>query len=224
MKRRLMEILACPLDKHYPLELHVFEDVSSTGLTAALSIEHSQAQQIRIVRGGYGANGYGTLCQYGITTALGDGGGGGSFHCENVQFGYNSVCDIFPGAPNHAIYIEGGESEDSAAFLLFTVPGSPRNSSGDWCVTVRNFTWMGNMLATDGVMVNWAHNAGLKLDSCQLGDGSKPGALKISAGVPTSTGLVENCMIYSSLPDPFTGNGKWKVRSSKLNGQPFSDQ
>ena len=26
MKRRLMEILACPLDKHYPLELHVFEE------------------------------------------------------------------------------------------------------------------------------------------------------------------------------------------------------
>ena len=26
MKRRLMEILACPIDKHYPLELHVFEE------------------------------------------------------------------------------------------------------------------------------------------------------------------------------------------------------
>ena len=26
MKRRLMEILACPIDKNYPLELHVFEE------------------------------------------------------------------------------------------------------------------------------------------------------------------------------------------------------
>ncbi len=26
LKRRLMEILACPIDKHYPLELHVFEE------------------------------------------------------------------------------------------------------------------------------------------------------------------------------------------------------
>ncbi len=26
MKRRLMEILACPLDKHYPLDLHVCEE------------------------------------------------------------------------------------------------------------------------------------------------------------------------------------------------------
>ena len=26
MKRRLMEILACPIDKHYPLELLVFEE------------------------------------------------------------------------------------------------------------------------------------------------------------------------------------------------------
>ncbi|TMI26645.1 Trm112 family protein [Candidatus Bathyarchaeota archaeon] len=26
MKRRLMEILACPIDKHYPLDLHVFEE------------------------------------------------------------------------------------------------------------------------------------------------------------------------------------------------------
>lgn len=26
MKRRLMEILACPIDKHYPLELYVFEE------------------------------------------------------------------------------------------------------------------------------------------------------------------------------------------------------
>ena len=26
MKRRLMEILACPIDKYYPLELHVFEE------------------------------------------------------------------------------------------------------------------------------------------------------------------------------------------------------
>ena len=26
MKRKLMEILACPLDKHHPLELHVFEE------------------------------------------------------------------------------------------------------------------------------------------------------------------------------------------------------
>lgn len=26
MKRRLMDILACPIDKHYPLDLHVFEE------------------------------------------------------------------------------------------------------------------------------------------------------------------------------------------------------
>ena len=26
MKRKLMDILACPIDKHYPLELHVFEE------------------------------------------------------------------------------------------------------------------------------------------------------------------------------------------------------
>jgi uncharacterized protein YbaR (Trm112 family) len=26
MKRRLMDILACPIDKYYPLELHVFEE------------------------------------------------------------------------------------------------------------------------------------------------------------------------------------------------------
>jgi uncharacterized protein YbaR (Trm112 family) len=26
MKRKLMEILACPIDKHHPLELHVFEE------------------------------------------------------------------------------------------------------------------------------------------------------------------------------------------------------
>jgi uncharacterized protein YbaR (Trm112 family) len=26
MKRKLMEILACPIDKYYPLELHVFEE------------------------------------------------------------------------------------------------------------------------------------------------------------------------------------------------------
>lgn len=26
IKRKLMEILACPIDKHYPLELHVFEE------------------------------------------------------------------------------------------------------------------------------------------------------------------------------------------------------
>ena len=25
MKKKLMEILACPIDKHHPLELHVFE-------------------------------------------------------------------------------------------------------------------------------------------------------------------------------------------------------
>jgi len=26
MKRRLLDILACPIDKHYPLELYVFEE------------------------------------------------------------------------------------------------------------------------------------------------------------------------------------------------------
>jgi uncharacterized protein YbaR (Trm112 family) len=26
MKRKLMEILACPIDKYHPLELHVFEE------------------------------------------------------------------------------------------------------------------------------------------------------------------------------------------------------
>lgn len=26
MKRRLMDILACPIDKYYPLELHVFKE------------------------------------------------------------------------------------------------------------------------------------------------------------------------------------------------------
>ena len=26
MKKKLMEILACPIDKYYPLELHVFEE------------------------------------------------------------------------------------------------------------------------------------------------------------------------------------------------------
>lgn len=26
MKKKLMEILACPIDKHHPLELHVFEE------------------------------------------------------------------------------------------------------------------------------------------------------------------------------------------------------
>jgi uncharacterized protein YbaR (Trm112 family) len=26
MKRKLMDILACPIDKHHPLELHVFEE------------------------------------------------------------------------------------------------------------------------------------------------------------------------------------------------------
>ena len=28
MKRKLMEILACPIDKYHPLELHVFEEKS----------------------------------------------------------------------------------------------------------------------------------------------------------------------------------------------------
>jgi uncharacterized protein YbaR (Trm112 family) len=27
MKRKLMEILACPIDKYHPLELHVFEEI-----------------------------------------------------------------------------------------------------------------------------------------------------------------------------------------------------
>jgi len=26
IKRKIMDILACPIDKHYPLELHVFEE------------------------------------------------------------------------------------------------------------------------------------------------------------------------------------------------------
>jgi len=26
LKKRLMDILACPMDKHYPLDLHVFEE------------------------------------------------------------------------------------------------------------------------------------------------------------------------------------------------------
>jgi len=26
MKKKLMEILACPIDKHHPLELHIFEE------------------------------------------------------------------------------------------------------------------------------------------------------------------------------------------------------
>jgi uncharacterized protein YbaR (Trm112 family) len=26
MKKQLIDILACPIDKHYPLELHVFEE------------------------------------------------------------------------------------------------------------------------------------------------------------------------------------------------------
>jgi uncharacterized protein YbaR (Trm112 family) len=26
MKKKLMEILACPIDKHHPLDLHVFEE------------------------------------------------------------------------------------------------------------------------------------------------------------------------------------------------------
>ena len=26
MKRKLMDILACPIDKHHPLELHVFQE------------------------------------------------------------------------------------------------------------------------------------------------------------------------------------------------------
>jgi uncharacterized protein YbaR (Trm112 family) len=26
MKKKLMDILACPIDKHHPLELHVFEE------------------------------------------------------------------------------------------------------------------------------------------------------------------------------------------------------
>ncbi len=26
MKKRLMDILACPIDKYYPLELHIFEE------------------------------------------------------------------------------------------------------------------------------------------------------------------------------------------------------
>ena len=26
MKKKLMEILACPIDKHYPLDLYVFEE------------------------------------------------------------------------------------------------------------------------------------------------------------------------------------------------------
>jgi uncharacterized protein YbaR (Trm112 family) len=26
MKKKLMDILACPIDKHYPLELHIFEE------------------------------------------------------------------------------------------------------------------------------------------------------------------------------------------------------
>ncbi|RLI44406.1 Trm112 family protein, partial [Candidatus Bathyarchaeota archaeon] len=26
MKRRLMDLLACPIDKYYPLELYVFEE------------------------------------------------------------------------------------------------------------------------------------------------------------------------------------------------------
>lgn len=26
MKKKLMEILACPIDKYYPLELHIFEE------------------------------------------------------------------------------------------------------------------------------------------------------------------------------------------------------
>src|SRR5213596_3186818 len=45
LKRRLLDILACPIDKHYPLELHVFEEKEE--ITRAYSFALSVTDGIR---------------------------------------------------------------------------------------------------------------------------------------------------------------------------------
>lgn len=178
--------------------------------TAGFSIEHPMAKQQRFFR----CTAYGMeIGKYGITTALGPNYGGGSFSWYGGGFSGNTEADVYLGALNDSIVIDGGYSENSVRFLE-----TFGNSAAAWPVTVKGFTWNGDNLGSDGNMIIFTQRGGLTLIGNKFGAPGKPGRI---FGNPTGVSAlvaIANSII-STFPQPFGGTAwvKWTLLGNTVS-------
>jgi len=173
--------------------------------TAAWSFEHAQSKAhvfIGCTFGGFGG-------QYGVTTALGAGGVGGSLSWYGGGGGSNTVADFYLGAPNDAILISNANCESSNRFLLTTGP-----TTGSWPVVLEGCRFSGDTLNADGKAVIFQSVGPLTIVGCDFGDGANGAALQIYLN-PSSSGfgVAIGNQIFSSLLHPFTisGSAAWSL-------------
>lgn len=182
---------------------------------AGWSFEHPQSKGHQFFGCSFNGDGYG---KYGVTTALGSGGAGGSFVWFGGNGGGNTVADFYLGAPDDAILISGGNFENSSR-LLETYGAS----SAPFPVTIEGTRWSGNALDPDGKAILYTQRGPLNLIGNLIGQfPSKPLEISLQpAGAPAEALAIGNA-VGSSLSQPFAGNGKgqWDLISNVRNSSP----
>jgi hypothetical protein len=203
-------------------DMNTFEEVEVNNFTVAgWSFEHSQSKGHRLVNCtflGIGDGGPLRPNSYGVTTALGSNGNGGSFMWYGGGGGYVGNADFYLGNPNDAILISGGNFEGSPRLLETTGP-----SWNAFPVTIQGIRWAGNGLASDGEAVRYKQQGPLNLIGNILGT-SPDSPLQIyvtGSGAPIVAIAIGNTLV-SALANPFTGTGAWILLGNNRNFGPAS--
>lgn len=198
-------------------DLNSFINVEVVAYTAAAwSFEQSQSKDNQMFGCSFNGEGFG---KYGVTTALGPKGRGGSFMWYGGSGGGNTVADFYLGAPDDAILISGGDFEGS--FRLLETAGS---SSNAWPVEIDGVRWANNNLAPDGKAVVYTERGPLiLLDDIFEPYSAKPTAIALESTGPTQ-GIAIGNSVTSSLSHPFSGNrhAHWMQIGNLINNKELS--
>ncbi len=192
-----------------------FDHVRVVGYSiAGWSFEHSQSKANRF----YSCHFYGNkVGKYGITTALGPGGQGGTFMWFGGDGGGNTIADFYLGRLDDTILISGGNFENSSR-LLETFG----NSNNAWPILIEGVRWASEHMNSDNRAIVYTHRGTLTLTSNLIGSvDTKPLAIHLEP-IGSSYGIAMGNQIRTSLQKPFTGNvhGRWAMIGNALRYGP----
>ena len=176
-------------------DVNAFYNVSVTGYSVAgWSFEHAQSKGHIFYSSEINGQQWG---RYGVTTALGANGVGGSFSWIGGSGGNNSVADFYLGAPNDVISISNGNFEGSARFVE-----TRGNSSTAWPILLQANRWAGNKAHEDGDAVIYSHRGPLTLQSNIFeAPSGRPLSIFLNATGP-ATGVAIGNAFYTPIEDP----------------------
>lgn len=183
-------------------------------ITAGVSFEHSQSKAHAFLNCNFGDG------KYGITTALGPTGHGGSFRWLMGNMGNHNIADFHLGGLNDPININGMYSEDSARLL--TTEGI---SSTGWPVVIENIRFAANGLHADGNAIVYSARGPLVVKNSSFG-GSRPSRIKLKATGPMIASITENFFNAKILipVDPVVTEGAGPFHVAKMNNLYYSSK